>query len=116
MKMTRDIRSSLELARRREAPSRIRLTEDKLKKELEDEFGTILDEDERAKIKDIAGIRLKKLRMKIFRQKEKAKVLLAMRMRSGNDPEGENVGRIAKKETRPKKSEKKVFNEISFEY
>jgi hypothetical protein len=117
MKTTRDIKSSLEIAKKQRAPCRTLFIEAKLRKELKDEFGDILDEDERAEIEEkerrrvnAYNLALKKAKMKILRMKEKAKTV--QEFRSGKEMGEENVGRIV----RTKPSERRGFNEISFEY
>jgi len=118
MKTTRDIKSSLEIAKKQRAPCRTLFIEAKLRKELKDEFGDILDEDERAEIEEkerrrvnAYNLALKKAKMNILRMKEKAKTV--QEFRSGKEMGEENVGRIV---TRTKPSERRGFNEISFEY
>jgi len=117
VKTTRDIKSSLEIAKKQRAPCRTLFIEAKLKKELEDEFGGILDEEERAEIgeKEISRVNahnlaLKKAKMKILRMKERAKAV--QEFRSGKETGEENVGRTVKTNT----SERRGFNEISVEY
>lgn len=121
MKTTRDIKSSLELGRAQTVPSRTRFIEDKIKKELADELGDILDEDERAEMEEkearrieARNLALKKSRMKILRAKENAKVV--QEIRSGKKTSGGNVGRTAQVKPKSKPSRKKNINEISFEY
>ena len=89
MKSSREIKSSLDVARERRAPSMISLLEAKIKKELEDEFGPILTEREKAMIIDrerknrqARDSAVKKARMKLLKQKEKA--LLMWRIRSSD--------------------------------
>ena len=89
MKSSREIKSSLDVARERRAPSMISLLEAKIKKELEDEFGPILTEREKAMIIDrerknrrARDSAVKKARMKLLKQKEKA--LLTWRIRSSD--------------------------------
>jgi hypothetical protein len=116
MKTTRDIKSGLDLARNQKVPCRTSFIEEKLKKELKDEFGDVLSEDERAEIEEKESRRieahnlaLKKSRMKVLKQKERGKLIQEVRMEKKSDP----VGRVNKNK---KPSEKKRFNEISFEY
>jgi hypothetical protein len=121
MKTTRDIKSSLEEGRRRRAPSRTRFIEHKLRREIDEEFGDVLDDEERAKIEE-KGIRwvehhnyaLKSARMSILRAKEKAGIL--HEIRSGKETTGEEVRRTRTK-SRPKRQPKgKIFDEIDLEY
>lgn len=122
MKTTRDIKSSLELGRTQTVPSRTSLIEAKIKKELESEFGEILDKDERLEIeeKEIRRIEahdlaLKGSKMKILRAKEKVKAV--QEIRSEKERIGENELQGAKGITKSKKpSGKKNINEISLEY
>jgi len=122
MKTTRDIKSSLELGRQQTVPSRTRFIEDKIKKELADEFSDILSDDERREIeeKEIRRIEahdlaLKGSKMKILRAKEKARVM--QEMRRGRERIGSSRGRTrtnVKTESKPLR--KKNINEISLEY
>ncbi len=121
MKTTRDIKSSLELGRKQKVPSRTRFIEDKIKKELADDFSHILSENERARIEEKESGRveaydlaLKRSKIKILRAKEKAKIV--QEIRSGKKTSGGNVGRTAQVKPKSKPSRKKNINEISFEY
>jgi hypothetical protein len=125
MKTTRDIKSSLEEGRRRRAPSRTRFIEHKLRMEIDEEFGDVLTDEERAKIEE-KGIRwvehhnyaLKSARMNILRAKEKASIL--HEIRSGKEATGEEVRRTRRRtrtKSRPKRQPKgKGFDEINLEY
>jgi len=117
MKTTRDIKSGLDLGRNRKVPCRTSFIEEEVEKELKDEFGDVLSEDERAEIKEKEGRRieahnlaLKKSRMKILKQKERGKLRQEARMGKRSDP----VERGGDRSKKP--SGEKRFNEISFEY
>jgi len=121
LKTTRDIKSSLELGRQQTVPSRTRFIEDKIKKELADEFSDILNEGERRVIeeKEIRRIEahdraLKGSKMKILRAKEKARVM--QEMRSGIGTRRKSRVNRAKGITKSKPLRKKNINEISLEY
>lgn len=121
MKTTRDIKSSLELGRTQTVPSRTRFIEAKIKKELESEFGEILDKDERLEIeeKEIRRVEahdlaLKRSKMKLLRAKEKVKAV--QEIRSGRERRGSSRGRRTKAKTESNPSRKKNINEISLEY
>jgi triphosphoribosyl-dephospho-CoA synthetase len=92
--VSREIKSSLEIARERVAPCRTSLGEQKIKEELQREFGHILSEQEKGLIVgrergllEARNRAIKKARMNLLRQKEKA--LLLWKVRNGRDPEGE---------------------------
>ena len=102
IKTSRDIKSSLEVARKnRAAPSFIQKIEEKTKRELEKEFGPILlekiksgiaEKEEEIKAKQILA--LKKSKMKILKTKERAKAMQEARQ-----------GPV---QIKPKKPEKKI--------
>jgi len=80
VKTNRDVKSSLDIARKQKIPSMTSKIEEILKAELEEEFGPILTEEELSKIaqkeeerKVKRDLALKHSRMKIMRVKEKAK-------------------------------------------
>lgn len=83
MKTNRDIKSSLEVARKNKAPpSFTQKIEEKMKAELEKEFGSVLSEGKKSEIaekeKEIKAkqmLALNKSRFKILKTKEKAKTL-----------------------------------------
>jgi hypothetical protein len=121
MKTARDLKSSLELGRTQTVPSRTRVIEAKIRKELENEFGDILDKEEREEIeeKELRRINasdhsLKESRRKILRAKEKAKTV--QKLRSGKESIGDNELRGVKVKRKATPSGKKKYNEISFEY
>lgn len=81
-KTNRDIKSSLEVARKNRAPSFTQKIEEKMKAELEKEFGPILPEQKKSEIAEKEkearakqNLALNKSRMKILKMKEKAKTL-----------------------------------------
>ncbi|MBE0516578.1 MAG: hypothetical protein IBX41_04185 [Methanophagales archaeon] len=121
MKTTRDIKSSLELGRKQKVPSRTLFIEEKLKKELVEEFGDVLSTEERTEIEEKEmgrvedySLALKKSKMKILRAKEKA--MIVQEMRSGKEMKGDPGERRAKVKTKPTSSKKRDLNEIHFEY
>ena len=80
IKTYRDIRNSLDIARKQVMPSITSKIEESLKAELEEEFGPILTEEERAEIvikekerKGKQDAALKKSRLKILKVKEIAR-------------------------------------------
>lgn len=82
IKTNRDIKSSLEIARKSKAPSFTQKIEEKMKAELEKEFGPILSEQKKSEvaekekeIKAKQGLALNKSRMKILKLKEKARII-----------------------------------------
>ena len=80
VKTNRDVKSSLDIARKQKIPSMTPKIEEMLKAELEEEFGPILTEEESSQIawkeeerKVKQDLALKHSRMKIMKVKEKAK-------------------------------------------
>lgn len=79
MKTNRDIKSGLDIARKRKASSFTQKIEEKMKAELEKELGPILSEEQKTRITNKEGERkvkqyssLRRSRLKILRVKEKA--------------------------------------------
>ena len=82
MKTNKDIRSSLDVARKHKALSFTQMLEEKMKEELEKEFGPIMPEEKKSEIaekeKEIKakqGLALNKSRIKILKLKEKARII-----------------------------------------
>lgn len=119
MKTSRDIKSSLDVARTRNVPCRTTQIEDEIKKDLLSTRGSLLSESEVAKIEQKEERRIKKqaraitkARLIILRQKERTKIIQAVRK-----------GSYAKKGTTPlvatgKKAKQKGvgFNAIDVSY
>lgn len=125
MKTTRDIRSSLELGRKQTVPSRTRFIEAKIRKELEEELGEILDDDESAELvereerrSEAHDLALKNAKLKILKAKEKARTMQEGRNSQETRTRKSRVWRakVNATKTKAKPSEKRKFNEISFEY
>ncbi|MBI2185067.1 MAG: hypothetical protein HYU39_08935 [Thaumarchaeota archaeon] len=104
IRTARDVRSSLDIARKRRAYCRTSLIEQSIRDELQREFGAILSDDEKDRIvameKRFLKARsdaVKKARMNLLKQKERASV--AWSLRNGSDPvekrgEQENIAEI----------------------
>jgi hypothetical protein len=91
MKTTRDIKTGLDLARTRSVPCRTTRIEDQIKKDLIRTRGSFLSEGEVEKIEQKEERRIKKqaraitkARVNILRQKERTKIIQAVR--NGNSP------------------------------
>lgn len=98
IKTARDITSSLEIARKRRALCRTSLIEQRVLEELRREFGAILSDEERDAVvaweRRSLNARLnavKKARLNLLKQKEKAS--LAMSVRSASSSTEEREGR-----------------------
>jgi len=128
VKTNRDIKSSLDIARKPKIPSMTSKIEEVLKAELEEEFGPMLTEEELSKIagkekerKLKYDLALKHSRMKIMRVKEKAKETQRIRqeLTTGANPK---VSRGSGKGERPKftplgkESHLKGFKKMNIEY
>lgn len=119
MKTNRDIKSSLEVARKNKAPSFTQKIEEKMKEELEKEFGPIMPEEKRSEIaekeKEIKakqGLALNKSRMKILKTKEKARIMQEARL--GPVSIKPNLKKKIKKSEEPEN--KPNFKKIDIEY
>lgn len=119
IKTSRDVKSSLEIARKKKAPSFTQKIEDKMKIELEKEFGPIMPEEKRSEVvereKEIRAkqvLALNKSRMKILRTKEKARIMQEARL--GPISVKPNLKKKTKKlENKPSKPN---FRKINLEY
>ena len=118
MKTNRDIKSSLEVARKSKAPSFTQKIEEKMKAELEKEFGPILSEQKKSEvaekekeIKAKQGLALNKSRMKILKLKEKARII--QEARRGPVSIKPNLKRKIKKS---EESENPNFKKMDIEY
>jgi hypothetical protein len=96
IRTAREIKSSLDIGRKQRALCRTFLTEQSILEELQREFGTILSEEEKdatvARERKSLNVRLnaiKKARLNLLKQKEKAS--LVMNVRNGSDPPEERV-------------------------
>jgi hypothetical protein len=119
MKTSRDIKMSLDIARTRNVPCRTTQIEDQIKKDLISTRGCLLTESEVGKIEQKEDLRIKKqaraitrARINILRQKERTKIVQAIRK-----------GNYAKKGTIPPaatgkkvKQKREGFNAIDVSY
>lgn len=109
----RDIKNSLDVARRQQVPSITSGIEESLKAELEKEFGPILNEEERSDIltkekerKEQQDSALRKSRMNILKVKAKAKETQRVRddLREGKIPGDRTIDTGNRKTLKPEGS------------
>jgi hypothetical protein len=129
IKTYRNIKNSLEVARRQAGPSITSMIEEDLKTGLEQDFGPILTEEERGDIvvkekerKEIQDAALTKSRMKILKVKERAKETQRIRdaLNQGKIPEAnvntkENI-RVRDPEKTEEASIENGFKKINIGY
>jgi ABC-type enterochelin transport system ATPase subunit len=129
IKTYRNIKNSLEIARRQAGPSITSMIEEDLKTGLEQDFGPILTEEERGDIivkekerKEIQDAALTKSRMKILKVKERAKETQRIRdaLNQGKIPEAnvntkENI-RVRDPEKTEEASIENGFKKINIGY
>jgi len=121
IKTNRDIKSSLDAARKSRAVSFTQILEEKMKAELEKEFGPAMSEGERSQIaekgkviKARQSLALNKSRMKMLKAKEKAKTMQEARCGPAQiKPESLLKKKIKSPESRPNFTN---FKKIDIEY